>query len=140
MICISNIGIPIFSLNGKNGGYSIMKNYKIKNMNIRNNEQYLIIKALESLATSYSSNALNSLIEKYNAIIEKEGGKKIFWDFSVTKENSKVQSMNNILEEAIDNRNYISFAYKNAQGKKNQQHVEPLAIHYKCSLDRKSVV
>ena len=90
MICISNIGIPIFSLNGKNGGYSIMKNYKIKNMNIRNNEQYLIIKALESLATSYSSNALNSLIEKYNAIIEKEGGKKIFWDFSVTKENSKV--------------------------------------------------
>ena len=58
MICISNIGIPIFSLNGKNGGYSIMKNYKIKNMNIRNNEQYLIIKALESLATSYSSNAL----------------------------------------------------------------------------------
>ena len=131
MICISNIGIPIFSLNGKNGGYSIMKNYKIKNMNIRNNEQYLIIKALESLATSYSSNALNSLIEKYNAINEKEGGKKIFWDFSVTKENSKVQSMNNILEEAIDNRNYISFAYKNAQGKKSRQHVEPLAIHYK---------
>ena len=34
--------------------------------------------------------------------------------------------MNNILEEAIDNRNYISFAYKNAQGKKSRQHVEPL--------------
>ncbi len=131
MICISNIGIPVYALSGKNGGYSIMKNYKIKNMNIFNNEQQLIINALESLATSYSSDALNSLIEKYNTIIEKEGGQKIFWDFSVTKENYKVQNLNTILEEAIDNRNYVSFDYKNAQGERSKQYIEPLAIHYK---------
>ncbi|MBC2575571.1 helix-turn-helix transcriptional regulator [Peptostreptococcus canis] len=131
MICISNIGIPVYALSGKNGGYSIMKNYKIKNMNIFNNEQQLIINALESLATSYSSDALNSLIEKYNTIIEKEGGQKIFWDFSITKENYKVQNLNTILEEAIDNRNYVSFDYKNAQGERSKQYIEPLAIHYK---------
>lgn len=131
IICISSIGIPVYALNGKNGGYSIMKNYKIKNMNIYTNEQQLIINALESLATSYSNDALNSLIEKYNTIIEKEGGQKIFWDFSVTKENFKVQNMNAILEEAINNRNYVSFDYKNAQGKKSKQYIEPLAIHYK---------
>lgn len=78
MICISTIGIPVYSLGGKNGGYSIVKSYKIKNMNIYDEEQQLIINALESLATSYSNDALSSLIEKYNTIIEKEGGQKIF--------------------------------------------------------------
>lgn len=131
MICISTIGIPVYSLGGKNGGYSIVKSYKIKNMNIYDEEQQLIINALESLATSYSNDALSSLIEKYNTIIEKEGGQKIFWDFSVTKENFKVQKMNSILEEAIHNRNYVSFDYKNAQGKRSKQYIEPLAIHYK---------
>lgn len=33
----------------------------------------MIIKALESLATSYTSDTLKAFIEKYNAIIEKEG-------------------------------------------------------------------
>lgn len=131
MVCISNIGIPIYTLSGKNGGYSIMKNYKIKNINIHNDEQQLIINALESLATSYSNDALNLLIEKYNTIIEKKGGRKIFWDFSVTKENVKVQNLNTILEAAINGRNYVSFDYKNAQGKKSRQYIEPLAIHYK---------
>lgn len=131
MICISNIGIPIHASGGKKGGYSIMKNYKIKNMNIYDDEQQLIIHALESLATSYSSEALNLLIEKYNAIIEREGGQKIFWDFSITKENAKVQKINIILEKAIHNRNYVSFDYKNAQGKRSKQCIEPLAIHYK---------
>ncbi|EHO19806.1 WYL domain-containing protein [Fusobacterium necrophorum] len=39
--------------------------------------------------------------------------------------------MNSILEEAIHNRNYVSFDYKNAQGKRSKQYIEPLAIHYK---------
>lgn len=31
---------------------------------------------------------LKALIEKYNVIVEKEGGQKVFWDFGVTKENA----------------------------------------------------
>lgn len=131
MVCISNIGIPLYSSGGKNGGYSILKHYTLKNAEIREEEQQLIMHALESLATSYSNDALNALIEKYNAIVEKEGGQKIFWDFSVTKENVKVQDLNRRLEEAIRGRHYIRFGYKNAQGKRTEQYVEPLAIHYK---------
>lgn len=33
---------------------------------------------------------LKALIEKYNVIVEKEGGQKVFWDFGVTKENDDV--------------------------------------------------
>ena len=131
MVSISSIGIPVYAEGGKYGGYSILPTYKIKNSNIKNDEQQMIINALESLATSYTSDTLKALIEKYNAIIEKKGGQKVFWDFGVTRENNHVQSMNNLLEQAIAERKHITFDYRNASGNKSKQYVEPLAIHYK---------
>lgn len=131
MVSISSIGIPVYSEGGKYGGYSILPTYKMKNSDIRSDEQQMIIKALESLATSYTNDTLKSLIEKYNAIIEKEGGQKVFWDFSVSKENVRVQYMNQLLEQAITERKYVAFEYRNANGKISNPSVEPLAIHYK---------
>lgn len=131
MVSISAIGIPVYSESGKCGGYSILPTYKMKNSDIRSDEHQMIIKALESLATSYTNDTLKSLIEKYNAIIEKEGGQKVFWDFGVTKENEQVQNMNRVLEQAIAERKFITFDYRNANGEKSKPLVEPLAIHYK---------
>lgn len=131
LISISAMGIPIYSENGKNSGYSILPTYKIKNSEIRCDEQQMIIKALESLATSYTNDTLKNLIEKYNTIVQNEGGQKVFWDFGVTKENSDVQSKNQLLENAIGLKKYVSFEYCNADGKKSSPEVEPLAIHYK---------
>ena len=131
MISISAIGVPVYSESGKNGGYSILSTYKIENCEIRSDEQQMIIRALESLATSYTNDTLNSLIEKYNIIVEKEGGQKVFWDFGVTKENAGVQSNNQLLEQAISKKRYVTFEYCNADGRKSTPMVEPLAIHYK---------
>ncbi|MBE5965715.1 MAG: YafY family transcriptional regulator [Lachnospiraceae bacterium] len=131
MISISSIGIPVYSECGKYGGYSILPAYKMKNSDIRSDEHQMIINALESLATSYTNDTLKSLIEKYNAIIEKKGSQKVFWDFGVTKENQQVQDMNQLLEQAIAEKKYINFDYCNANGKKSTSSVEPLAIHYK---------
>ncbi|MGI0509332.1 WYL domain-containing protein [Treponema denticola] len=131
MVSIAEAGIPVYTLGGRYGGYAVLENYKIKNINIKNSEQQIIISALESLATSYTNDRLNSLIEKYNAIIEKEGGQKVFWDFSVTKENKKVQDSNMLLEKAIGAKTYIVFDYRNSEGKSSHVCAEPLAIHYK---------
>ena len=131
MVSIAEAGIPVYTLGGRYGGYAVLENYKIKNINIKNSEQQIIISALESLATSYTNDRLNSLIEKYNAIIEKEGGQKVFWDFSVTKENKKVQDSNMLLEKAIGGKNYMVFDYRNSEGKTSHVCAEPLAIHYK---------
>lgn len=131
IVSISSIGIPIYAESGKYGGYSILPTYKVKNSDIRDDEQQMIIKALESLATSYTNSTLEALIEKYNAIIEKEGRQKVFWDFGVTKENRHVQSINDLLEQAIAERKHVTFQYRNSSGKKSKQYIEPLAIHYK---------
>ena len=76
MIGISAAGIPVYSVNGRFGGYSILPEFKMKNIDIRSGEQQMIVRALESLATSYSNDTLNSLIEldcqsKRNRQIEK---------------------------------------------------------------------
>ena len=131
IVSIASIGIPVYAEGGKYGGYSILPTYKMKNSDIRDDEQQMIIKALESLATSYTSDTLKALIEKYNAIIEKEGGQKVFWDFGVTRENNQVQTINKLLEQAIAERKHITFNYRNAGGEKSKPCVEPLAIHYK---------
>lgn len=131
MVSISLIGIPVYSSGGKNGGYSILPEFKLKNSNIRPDEQQMIVRALESLATSYTNDTLQSLIEKYNAIIDKEGGQRIFWDFSVSRENKRVQDINAMLEGAVEGKNFVSFEYKNASGYTSDQYVQPLAIHYK---------
>ena len=131
MTSISVAGIPVYAAGGKCGGYSIMPEYKIKNINIGSEEQQMIIRALESLATSYTNDTLRSLIEKYNAIIEKKGGRKVFWDFSVTKENQKVQTVNQMLEQSVAQHRFVSFDYHNAAGERSSVQVEPLAIHYK---------
>ena len=90
MASIAEAGIPVYTLGGRYGGYAVLEHYKIKNLTVKNSEQQIIVNALESLATSYTNERLNSLIKKYNAIIEKGDGQKVFWDFSVTKENKKV--------------------------------------------------
>lgn len=131
MVTLSSIGIPVYSLGGKYGGYAILPEYKMKNTHLKNDEQQLIIKALESLSTTYSNDTLSSLLEKYNAIVEKEGGQKVFWDFSVTKENSEVQSHNSLLEKAITQKHLVTFNYRSSSGKKTHPTIEPLALHYK---------
>lgn len=131
MVSISSIGIPVYAEGGKYGGYSILPTYKMKNSSIKSDEQQMIRKALESLATSYTNDTLKSLIEKYNAVIEKEGGQKVFWDFGVTKENTQVQDRNQLLEQAIAERKQVVFEYRNANGERSNPSVEPLAIHYK---------
>lgn len=131
MVSISAAGIPVYASGGKHGGYSILPHYKLKNSDLRTDEQQMIKKALESLATSYRNDTLDNVIEKYNALIEKEGGQKVFWDFGVSKENAQVQDANALLEKAIESRSFVSFSYRNAKGETSQKQVEPLAIHYK---------
>lgn len=76
MISISLAGIPIYSVEGKNGGYAILPDYKVSSQIMKPEEQELLVKALESLATSYSNESLAGLINKYNVLIDKQKGKK----------------------------------------------------------------
>ncbi len=66
IVSISSIGIPVYATGGKYGGYSSLPNYKMKNSDIRDYEQQMIIKALTRLPNTYTSDTLEALLEKYN--------------------------------------------------------------------------
>lgn len=131
MVSISSIGIPVYADAGKNGGYSILPNYKIKNTDIRDEEQQLIQQALESLATSYANETLAGLIEKYHLLLDRDQGQSIFFDFGIARENQQVQKLIQMLKQAIETKALVEFFYRDAQGKESQRLVEPLAIQYK---------
>lgn len=131
MVSISTIGIPVYANSGKSGGYCILPSYKLKNAEIRGDEQQLIVQALKSLSTTYKSDSLNTLIEKYNAIITGKGGQQIYWDFGVAIENAEVQKTNHILQQAIQEHQYVTFDYRSGNGALSKRTLQPLAIHYK---------
>ena len=84
MESLSLAGVPVTSLGGREGGYTILPSFRIKHGEVKEEEQQLIVKALQSLATTYSSDTLRSVMEKYHALVEQKGQNKIYWDFGVT--------------------------------------------------------
>ncbi|MDF2537531.1 MAG: transcriptional regulator [Herbinix sp.] len=131
MISISLAGIPVYAAGGKKGGYSILQEYKMNSQSMKPEEYQLALKALKSLATSYSDYSLDSLIEKYNTLAEKKDGQAIYWDFGVTKENNMVQEWNAVLKKAIEENRIVKFRYRSANGEETCRTGQPLAIHYK---------
>ena len=131
MESLSLAGVPVTSLGGKEGGYAILPSFRIKNGEVKEEEQQIIVKALQSLATTYASEPLRSVMEKYHALVEHKEQDNIYWDFGVTGENRPVQEKNALLQTAIKERKLVSFAYYNAKGDQSHRLVEPLAIHYK---------
>ena len=71
MESLSLAGVPVTSLGGREGGYTILPSFRIKNGEVKEEEQQLIVKALQSLATTYSSEPLRSVMEKYRALVGK---------------------------------------------------------------------
>ncbi len=131
MISIAQAGIPVYSDSGVKGGYSILPEYKMNNQLIKKEDNKLVMKALESLATSYQNKKLTGLIEKYRTIIKEDHYQSVYWDFGVTKENKLVQTMNQQLEEIIPENRIVKFTYRNIQGYESDKEVQPLAIYYK---------
>lgn len=129
MDSISMAGVPIISNTGRNGGYSILEDYKIRNQFIRKDDFNIIIMALKSLNTGYKSDKLEYIIEKYLSL----GGKQkqnVMLDFSVCGENQKIQFFNKQLESAIEHSSIIKFTYKNIQGISSEKIVEPLILRF----------
>lgn len=123
-------GIPITSDTGYNGGYSVLAGYKLHNSFVKKEDFNIIIMALKSLSTSYENKRLDTILDKYLSISD-SNLPSIFVDYGVTKEGSKIQSNNHILENCIEHCRQVSFRYRDTFGKCSDRLVEPLALHFK---------
>jgi len=128
---ISLAGIPVKSLPGVNGGYSIMEGYKLDGRIFNAEEHTSIITALNGFLSSYDDKRYNEVLEKVSSILPKQQNQHIFLDFGASGENSEIQTKLKTLEKAIQDKNNVRIFYVNALGGSSSRIVEPIALNYR---------
>jgi len=128
---ISLAGIPIRSVSGVNGGYSIMEGFKLGGRLVNDGDQASIITALKGFLSAYDGGRYNALLEKILSVVPKEQNQTIFYDFGAAGENNEIQTKLKALEKAIHDKNAVQISYVNALGGASDRLVEPLALSYR---------
>lgn len=124
------IGVPVESTVGINGGYSISDSFKLQNQFVKKEDLTLIITALKSLITGYNNTQLEKILDTYESIVDKESHANISLDYSVVKEDKKVQALNQQIEVAIINHHQISFDYYNIENFYSSKNVIPVILRF----------
>ncbi|MBL4933107.1 helix-turn-helix transcriptional regulator [Clostridium paridis] len=126
-------GIPIVSLHGVNGGYSIEDNFRLEKQIASSEDYQYITTALEGMNSAYRNNKLEDTLEKLLSISKRNVDIKpqIKLDLSTSREGNYVDEYVKIIDNAIKEEHIIEFEYTNSYGDKSLKLVEPLAIIFK---------
>ena len=128
---ISLAGIPVKSVPGAGGGYSIMEGYKLDGRLVNAGDQTSIVTALTGFLSAYDGKRYNEVLEKISSIVPKEQRQTVFYDFGASGENDEIQIKLRTLEKAINEKNAVQISYVNALGGMSDRLIEPLALNYR---------
>jgi len=128
---ISLAGIPIQSIPGAKGGYSIMEGYKLDGCIVNNEVTSTIITALQGLLSAYDNKRYYEALEKISSAFPRKQTQNIFLDFGASGENDEIQTKLKILENSINCKYAVEVSYENALGNTSRRLVEPIALNYR---------
>ena len=124
---LSSLNIPIYMTKGKNGGISLLENYKLDKMLLTDEEQKELLFSMEGIVKMTNQD----FFRKMKAFFAKD---EISW-FEVdlnTWGNSDIHQHHfEMLKQAILKKNIIEFYYFNSHGQKSNRTVEPLKLCFK---------
>ncbi len=126
-------GIPIYSIQGRDGGFAIPKHFKIDKDFMSKQDFALVLSALKGLNTTLGESGIQNAYEKINNLSDKDIQKKLILDFSRFQGNENVRKNLKIIREAIDKKNVICFNYLNAKNEASYRKFEPYSIIFKWS-------
>ena len=121
-------GIPICAFTGTNGGYEILKDYKMNNQLASEDEYAYITTAINGLKTVTNNPVVDDIYEKITAI-SKNNNTGMILDFSVLREGD--EKLLQTLQSAVKNKRVVRFTYTNNGGETREHCVEPIAVIYK---------
>lgn len=127
---LSESGIPIVTYRGRNGGYGIIKNYKIPALFFTAEEYERVFAALDALPRD---KVTESIIDKFkglknNRSADLVSSDKILVDSSFS---ASFQNKFDILNQSIDGHTLVSLSYVDKFGGVSQREIEPLAFVFK---------
>lgn len=131
METLSLSNIPIYSINGVNGGYRIMDEYKIDKRLLNNSDLENILTALSGLEQILVSKEVVMTIKKIEAMVSKLSLKNsIQLSFYEWEGRSEILQTLEKCQESILLRRLVSFNYIDKNGNKTNRIIEPYQLHF----------
>ena len=131
-------GIPIVSIQGPSGGYSIMETYKMDRQLMSIDDLYFIITALKGIGSSLEDEKIEKTLEKITGIASRtdlnefeERSEKLHIDFSMLGGNESQREVLNTVHKAVETSRLLNFSYTNNQLEASIRTVEPMTIVFK---------
>ncbi|MBB6634218.1 helix-turn-helix transcriptional regulator [Cohnella thailandensis] len=131
METLSVSNIPIYAVNGVNGGFGIMEEYKFDKRLLSNSDLENILTALGGLEQILISEEVEVTIKKIEAMVSplslKNSIRLSFYDWEGRTE---ILPALRTCQESIAQRKFISFDYVDKNGVKSNRTVEPYQLHF----------
>jgi predicted DNA-binding transcriptional regulator YafY len=122
-------GIPVSSNFGTDGGFEIMETFEMQRQVAGEMDYSFVVSALESLASAYHDKELEATLEKMESLSSSPKSPMIL-DLSVVHENRDTNELLYLLNQWIQKKVRVSFAYTNAKDEKSQVEAEPVCTIY----------
>ena len=138
MDTINLAGIPVMSIQGPNGGYSIMNTYKMDRQLMSIDDLYYIITALKGMSSSLEDKKIDDTIEKITGLVPSvdsepfhDRSEKLKIDFSMLGGNIDQRRVLSEIQKAVESNRLINFSYTNNRLESSTRTVEPMTIVFK---------
>ncbi|MGQ7887599.1 helix-turn-helix transcriptional regulator [Paenibacillus sp. WC2504] len=120
-------GIPVVSYQGVNGGYGIIKEYKMEKTLLHDNDIESLITLLHSTATVFKDEGATETIHRLQTI-QKDKMPSLTMDLGSWRANNETL---HTLRAAITTRQVIRFEYMNSKNERAHRIVEPVSLLFK---------
>ena len=127
---LSQAGIPIYAIQGKGGGISLMDKFILNKSLLSEKEQDEILLALQSLSAVHYPE-LGDVLPKLSSLFSKSNVNWVEVEFSTWGSDQKQKEVFHLLKNAILEQKIITFSYFNVTGEKSDRRVEPLKLLFK---------
>lgn len=127
---ISAAGIPIYAMQGKGGGISLLQDYILDKSLLSDQEKEKILMALQGIIATEDTKA-DELLSKLGGIFQTKIPDWIEVDFSDWIKNTPNQDVFNIIKGAIFTKNTIVLSYFGNNGNFSKRTVEPIKLVFK---------
>lgn len=129
---LSSAGIPIYAIQGKGGGISLLDDYVLDKSVLSEREQNEILYALQGLSITQTSET-DKVLAKLSSLFNKNTTNWIEVDFSPWGSGEKRSRQFTIIKDAILSRRILQFNYFGSSSEKTIRRVEPIKLIFKVN-------
>ena len=126
---LSMAGIPVYAVQGKNGGVHLMPNYSFDKALFSDDEQNQILYAIQSLKAT--DQPVDALLNKLGGLFQKQNANWIEVDFSRWGLGNTDSAKFEQLKTALIGRRALEIVYCSSSGETNRRVIQPLKLIFK---------